>query len=328
MSIEQRLKQQLERQAQALRPSAELHDRILQQYRKQASGGKRGWRPGRIGVPQAAVFAVLLVLLSGFAYAGGKLLFVEEHGPLRVEYRTTGDSFALKHVSTEEVQRATADVKRQLADGESAVVYFAGLEQEANPLYRAVPLIVVNKPETIADRAVWADQLKRLKLTSGIPETLAGDFRFLEGAAGAPFGGAVPDEGMKLLDSLKQESKQTGSKSVWKKLSASAQPPIVTYTTTYVNAQQEKMYLTVESVEGGATVQVTAPDSALHEQLSVKGNKAHYWNNDQFVFSGSGRYQTVSWTEASDGGTRTIGLGSDSPLMTKERLVRAAESLN
>ncbi|TBL77259.1 hypothetical protein [Paenibacillus thalictri] len=329
MSIEQKLRQEYGMQAQRLVSPSSLDTRVLERFRQETAGSRKAVRPvSRILFRNALVAVVVFVLLSGFAYAGGKLLFIDKSGSWRIEHRTGGNDFALQHITAEQIRSSLKQVKSELAAGETAVVYFAELEKEANPLYREMPLLVVSNMAPITDWEVWSSMWKAGEGLSLAPSQRLGDgFQFQEGKEGYAYGGVMSTEGVAQLGPLRQEAKETGRSVVWHQLPTS-DVPVEAYTATYRNAEGERIFVTMQAAAAEEiTEKVTVPDSIRYEEVPLHGLKAHYQKNDSFLFSETGQFANLLWIQPATSGTIKIDVGSDSPNVTKERLVRAAEGL-
>ncbi|MBN3524172.1 hypothetical protein [Paenibacillus apiarius] len=327
MSMETRLKREYEMASNLVSCPSSLDERVKALYHSHIQAeGRKGYAARRFKPRRMAAVALAVVLLTGFAYSAQKLLFSANQGTVNMEMRTDA-GFSLSRASTEHIRTALADVQQRLAAGQAAVVYVASLEQEDHPLYKRYPLFGVTKPEIVNDTESWKETVKKLHAPLSLPQELPGSFSFLEGKEGNPYESMVDEKGYSLLDELRQESKQNGKGIVWRVVPR-PQLPFDSYTTTYTNADSHRIYVTVEVMpDVNVASKVLAPESAQYEELNVNGVKAHYTVNDQFLFNDSNRYQDLFWMSGQEGKQFVIRVATDSPHVTKEQLIQAANSL-
>ncbi|MGG3505242.1 hypothetical protein ABES58_07140 [Paenibacillus lautus] len=146
----------------------------------------------------------------------------------------------------------------------------------------------------------------------------------------SPFGayGGSETDIAALLEELKAESEESGKDFIWRKTSIPTSFPLLSYTTVYRNSDQETLYLVMETPrDSKVKIQTLAPSSAKYEEMELNGHTAHYLKNDSFVYTDSHVYQEISWMIEKEGQAIIYRLGSDSPAMTKERLMEAAKSI-
>ncbi|OPA79221.1 hypothetical protein BVG16_09010 [Paenibacillus selenitireducens] len=328
MSIEEKLRQEYLQESRRLETFPSLDRHVLDIYRKEMKKN-RGMvdMARRTKLPKIAAVLLIVGLLSGFAYVGGKLLFQENQGPWRVEARTSGDNFTLQHISAEQIRSKMAEVKSTLAAGEAAVIYFADLEKEANPLLRQVPMVGVSQPELVSDWNQWQGRLQEHDISVPVPQVIAGQFTFEAGQLGSPLVGDLDKEGLRMLDQLKQESQDTGNSIVWQKVQG-YNPVLETYSYTYHSEAGERLFVTlVEAPAEKISMKLTLPDSTAYEEVSIHGVKAHYTSHSQMFYSESNQYQELFWTQTYGEHSYMVKVGSDSPNITKAQLIQAAESI-
>lgn len=325
MSIEHQLKKEFQVNSKNVVCPSSVDSQMKDIFRKYREEGQRETRVARKWKPSyAAIIAVLFVLLSGFAYAGGKLLFQENNGNVSISV-TAFEKLNLEQAKLNKISHALSDVKVQLKSGETAVVYFADLEKEE--LFRKLPLLPVAKPEVTTNLDAWKTILSNNNIANTLPDTLLGTFRFAEGMEGGPFGPSIGPEAGELLKEMKAESKKTGQDVLWRRTAAPLNMPIEPFTSVYRNKQQETIYVTVESVKEKVDVKLMTPDSTKYDELDINGSKAHYFKNENFLFFTSQFYQEISWVEGSGTATTIRRVGSDSPAVTKEQLAEAAKAI-
>ncbi|MCE5170293.1 hypothetical protein LQV63_13335 [Paenibacillus profundus] len=327
MSMEKRLKREYELATNLVSCPSSLDERIGALYHIHIQAeGRQGYTVRKFNTRKMAAVALAVVLLTGFAYSAQKLLFSAEQGTMNIEMRTDA-KFVLTRTSAEDIRHALADVQQQLAVGQAAVVYVASLEKEEHPLYKRHPLLGVTKQEQVQDAEEWNETVKKLHAPLSLPRVLPDSFTFSEGKEGNPYESMVDEKGYSLLDELRQESKQNGNGVAWRVVPG-PQLPFQSYTTTYKNADNDRIYVTVEVMpDMNVTSKGLASESVQYEELDVQGAKAHYTVNDQFLFSESNRYQELFWMSGQAGQQFILRVASDSPHVTKEQLLQVATGL-
>ncbi|GIO92389.1 hypothetical protein [Paenibacillus lactis] len=325
MSIEQQLKDDFQQNDKNVVCPPSIDIRVMNAYRErmleeigvQSMGRRRRWS-------KAVMVILLIAVVSGFAYAGRTLLFEETKGNMTMSAETL-EELKLSKAQLERISKARNEVKTQLNPGESAVIYLTDMGN-----VRSLPFIPVSQPDVNEDLDVWRKALMDRHFDRMPPESLLGTYRFAGGMELSPFGAYVGSEtdSAALLEELKAESEETGKDLIWRKTSVPASFPLLTYTTVYRNADQETLYLIMENApDSKVKIQSLAPPSAEYEELDLNGHGAHYFKNDAYVYTDSHFYQEISWMIEQDGESIIYRLGSDSPAMTKEKLMEAAKNL-
>ncbi|MGG3311194.1 hypothetical protein ABER23_27735 [Paenibacillus lautus] len=279
--------------------------------------GRRKWS-------KAVMVIILIAVVSGFAYAGRMLLFEETRGNMTMSAVTLED-LSLSKTQLESISQARNEVKAQLNPGESAVVYLSNLGN-----VKSLPFIPVSQPDVNEDLDTWRKALTDRHFDVLPPDSLLGKYRFTGGMELSPFGayGGSETDIAALLEELKAESEESGKDFIWRKTSITTSFPLLSYTTVYRNSDQETLYLVMETPrDSKVKIQTLAPSSAKYEEMELNGHTAHYLKNDSFVYTDSHVYQEISWMIEKEGQAIIYRLGSDSPAMTKERLMEAAKSL-
>ncbi|WP_156826184.1 hypothetical protein [Paenibacillus terrigena] len=276
-------------------------------------------------LPRIAIALLIVGLLSGFAYVGGKLLFQENQGPWQVEYRTSADNFQLQHITPEQIRSKMAEVKSTLVTGEAAVIYFADLEREVN--FSMGPLLGVKQPEKLTDWNQWLKRLQEQHISVPIPEVLPGPFHFEAGQLGSPLGGDLDEEGLNMLDQLRQESQETGNSIVWRKV-PDHKPLVDSYSFIYQNEGRERLFVRlIPSPPENILIKATLPESTTYEEVTVGSVKAHYISHEYSIYSESNHYKEMTWIQTNGDQSYLVGVSSDSPDVTKDQLIQAAESI-
>lgn len=321
MPIEQQLKTEFQQNSKNLVSPPSLDSRIMTAYREHMVQ-KRGrnhmrklWK-----LPNVALIGLIFVLLCGFAYAGGKMLFQEEQGNVQVRL-TENMQLTLDSSALEKIRHSLSEVKAQLNTGETAIVYF----DESAVGVKDFSLQAVSNPEVIRDLGQWKAAVGE---AAHIPASLSETFQFVEGMKSSPFGAFMDLDALKQLDDMKDESKETGKDVVWRKIPTKSTPGIHTYTSVYRSPQQETIYYSLETITNvNVKMEEMTPPSTVYESLDLNGHTAHYTMNNQSLYGASNLYQNIMWIEEQGDQTIIYKVGTDSPTMTKQQLLDAARSL-
>ncbi|GIO99700.1 hypothetical protein J14TS5_47860 [Paenibacillus lautus] len=325
MSIEQQLKDEFQQNAKNVVCPSSIDLRVMNVYREQMLE-KKGEQPmrRRRKWSKAVLVILLIAVVSGFAYAGRTLLFEETKGNMTMSAETLED-LKLSKTQLESIRQARNEVKAQLNPGESAVVYLTDLDN-----VKRLPFIPVSQPDVNEDLDTWRKALTDRHFDVLPPDSLLGTYRFTGGMELSPFGAYAGSETdiAALLEELKAESEESGKDYIWRKTSIPTSFPLLSYTTAYRNSDQETLYLVMETTpDSKVKLQTLAPSSAKYEEMELNGHAAHYLINDSYVYTDSHVYQEISWMIEKEGQAIIYRLGSDSPAMTKERLMEAAKSI-
>ncbi|MBD8498012.1 hypothetical protein [Paenibacillus arenosi] len=279
----------------------------------------------RWNLPKLAVISILAAALLGFTYAGVSFLFQESKGNISVMMNAVSDDLTLNKEQQLFISRALADVKQQLQSGEDAIVYFADLEGEE--VLQGKPLFPVSKPAVNKNLESWKQSIPYMPIADTVPRKVLDHFAFEGGMKRSPLGVVFFGAFEETLDKLKQESKDTGKKVVWRKTVPSSEEPLKSYTSIYRDSKQQAIYISVLTASEKIRMESMMPSSSAYEQLDIEGNQAHYTRNDNNLFSGSLTYQELMWMEVHGGKTYVFSAASDSPKITKEQLVQVAKEL-
>lgn len=321
MSIEGQLRQAFREHADTISPPPAVDAAVAAIYRRQAMGRRgvmyrmKSWRMSRV-----AIAALVVVMLSGFAYAGSKLLYQQEKGHVGMSYRAV-DSFTIPPETLESIRIHLNEVKEQLEPGDRAVVYMEDLK-----IVRKIgldPILGVDNPVRITTLEAWQSKLAESGAGITLPNALlGGTYSFAEGFEGYPHGSALSVSALELLPELEAESRETGRDVIWRQTDA-ADIPFQGYTTTYRNGD-EQIHYTVEPMKEKMKIESIMNGMAALEKVQVDGYEAAYTYNDNSMFTDSHIYQEIAWLEEQEGQTLIHRVGSDSGSVTKEQLAEAA----
>ncbi len=321
MSIEEQLQQAFRAHANTISPPPAVDAAVAAMYRGQAMG-RRGvmYRMKSRRMSRIAIAALAVVVLSGFAYAGSKLLFQQEKGNVGLSYRAI-EEFTIPSETLESIRIHLNEVKEQLEPGERAVVYMEDLK-----IVRRIgmdPILGVDNPVRITTLEAWQSKLAEAGAGITLPNALlGGTYSFAEGFEGYPHGSALGVSALELLPELEAESRETGRDVIWRQTDA-ADIPFQGYTTTYRNGD-EQIHYTVEPMKEKMKIESIMNGMAVLEKVQVDGYEAAYTYNDNSMFTDSHVYQEIAWLEEQEGQTLIHRVGSDSGGVTKEQLVEAA----
>ncbi|RUT29568.1 hypothetical protein EJP77_14415 [Paenibacillus zeisoli] len=276
---------------------------------------KRLWK-----LPNIAVIGLLFVLLCGFALAGGKLLFQEELGNVKINY-TANEEVTLDSGLLEKMRHSLSEVKAKLNKGETAVLYFAELGANRYAFQS------VSNPEVVNDLDSWSRTVSHQNPTEHIPESLPGSFKFAQGMESPAYGAFIDSAAFKLLDDMKVESKQTGKDVVWRKTAVKSKPVFNFYTSLYRNAEQQTIYYTLQIPNEKVRMEGITSPTSVYEDLNIHGHPAHYTLDNQSLYGASKIAQYILWMEEKGDQTLIYQVGTDSPTVTKQQLIQAAQSL-
>ncbi|MNM81011.1 hypothetical protein D3C81_929980 [compost metagenome] len=321
MSMEKQLKNEFQISSRNIVPPPSLDSRIMAAYtdylveKKEKRQVKRLWK-----LPNIALIGLIFILLCGFAYAGGMLLFQEKQGNVQLNL-TANKEITLESSLLEKIRHSLSEVKANLKTGETAVVYFAELGINSYAFQS------VSNPEVVKDLGSWNKAVTHHNTTDHIPESLLGTFKFVEGMESPAYGAFIDNTAFKLLDDMKAESKKTGKDVVWRKTSAVSKPVLNFHTSVYRNSQQQTIYYSLETPNEKIKMEGVTPPSTVYEDLDIRGHQVHYTMNDQSLYGASNVYQNIMWIEEKGDQTIIYQVGTDSPSVTKQQLIQAARSL-
>jgi len=324
MSIEEQLKEEFKHNTKNMVCPPAIDRRVMNACREQMLE-KKGEQPmRRRGKWSKAIMLILLIaVVSGFAYAGRTLLFEETKGNMTMSAAKV-EEFKLSKTQLESIREARKEVKAQLKPGESAVVYLTELDK-----IKDIPFISVSRPEVNEDLDNWSKAMAQ-QFNVLPPDSLLGSYRFAGGMEESPFGtywGTDTDVAA-LRKEMKDESEASGKDMVWRITQAPSPLAILSYTTTYLNSEQETLYLSMETaLDSSIKIQLVTPPTTKYEEIDLNGQSAHYFSNDSYIYTDNNFYQEISWMIEKEGRTIIYRIGTDSPSLTKEKLMEAAQSL-
>lgn len=227
--------------------------------------------------------------------------------------------------SSSKIYRDLKEVEAELEVGESAIVYLPELAK-LYTMNKKQALVVVSNPYIITDFSKWETILARNTAKYKLPPARSTGLFFVGGKEEPPFGGFISLESRKWLPELEKESEKMNGKAVWRKLvdKPANQPRI--YTTVYQNEQQDEIYVSMQFIDQETDFKI-ATSNLENEEININGVKAHYFNTQPFFFSDSDRVQEIQWLETFEDYTLMYSVGSISPTLTKEELLRIAHEL-
>lgn len=326
MSIEQKLKDEFKQHNKTMVCPSSIDLRVMNLYRERLME-KRGERLMRRNRKwsKAALVVLIITVLSGFAFAGRTLLFEETKGNLTISAEAL-KGVDLSETQLESIRKARKEVNTQLKVGESAVVYLSALDNVSS-----LPIIPMIQPDLNNDLNTWRTELLEQHFNVLPPDSLLGSYTFAGGMKNYPFGTLEGSErDMKaLVEELKDGSESSGKEFSWKKIDSTSSLPLITYTSVYRNKNQNTLYYLIQQIASDSKIRLNmlTPSSTTYEEMDLNGHTARYFKNNSFVFTDSQFYQEISWMIEEEGQATIYTIGSDSPEMTKEQLIEAANQL-
>lgn len=326
MSIEQKLKDEFKQHNKNIVCPSSIDLRVNNLYRERLME-KRGEHLMRRNKKWSKVALVVLIItvLSGFAFAGRTLLFEESKGNLTISAEAL-QGVDLSETQLESIRKARKEVNAQLNVGESAVVYLSALDNVSS-----LPIIPMIQPDLNNNLNSWRSELLEHHFNVLPPDSLLGSYVFAGGMKKYPFGTLEGSESdMKALaQELKTGRESSGKEFSWKKIDSTSSLPLTTYTSVYRNNNQDTLYYLIQQIAPDSKIRLNmlTPSSTTYEELDLNGHTARYFKNNTFVFTDSQAYQEISWMTEEEGQATIYTIGSDSPEMTKEQLIEAANQL-
>jgi len=319
MSIEKQLSEAFKHNEASLHCPPSLDNRIMAEYERAAMNkGRNVYMMKKRRLPKVALIALVVALLCGFAY-GSKLLFSDSTNQFSYQFNSS-EAFHLKAETLEHAREKLQEVKTQLAPGEAAIVYMP-------EVFKDLPLYGVTNPAYIANMHEWQLVLEEHGLTEQLPESL------LEGAY--PFkAGAVDEhplislEENEWLEEMEAEKKTSNNdQPVWKLADSTTNPIMTSYISVFEAEDGEAIRLSWQIYDEISKIEGFTSPSTEYEKYDLNGKKAHYTKNNQSLLSENAVLQSVMWMEEKDGQSFIYTVESDSPTMTKEKLIEAVKSL-
>ncbi|MWC30254.1 hypothetical protein [Paenibacillus sp. MMS18-CY102] len=321
-TIEQQLAEEFKQSSRQRQCPSSLDHRIAAEYRQSMMARRREqrlktlWRMPKV----ALISAIVAASICGFAYAGNKLLFKDEEGMITLNVQSS-DLLELGKRDLESVRASLSDVQSKLDPGETAVVYAPEFDVKGGWLgaYQPIPF---------TDIVQWKRLLKKHNIKEPLPEAIGGTFKFVEGMEGNPFSVALSPDAEQAWNEMRTQSKQDGSKMLWRKIHPSHDQPTAAYSSVYQNSNQDNVYLTWEIVNSPSLYfNLITPSSTSYEEIDMNGQKVHYTKDEQSLYGESSVHQEVMWTRDEGGQPIIYRVGSDSASLAKEQLIEAARSL-
>ncbi|RJE86134.1 hypothetical protein D3P07_18810 [Paenibacillus sp. 1011MAR3C5] len=333
MSIEEKLRMEYKRKSRALSVPKEPAAKVVAAFRDMSQDSKSGRHHNgseKSAHRRTAFWLAAILLLSGFAYGGGKLLFQNQLGLWSLQLFSGGEDMLLDEAASEEIWSSLQDVKRELQPGEAAMVYFAALAESTHPLYRNYPLFGVKNSLWLQEsHAQVVNRMRKDGLQVLVPETLPDGYVFSDAFQGEPLSVNAGPEGLLIMEQLQDEIAVSGKRVAWARMKK-YEPASNLYTLAYVHEQGDTLLVTVEALEEQRVDQRwVVPNSTQVEELNIRGNKASYTSGDDVPFSATRYYQEVSWSiidPSHANGQYIYRVGSESKKMGKAELLRLAES--
>jgi len=323
MSIEQQLSKAFKHNESSLQCPPSLDSRIMAEYERMAMDKGRIVHMKKKGrMPKVAVIALVVVLLCGFAY-GGKLLFSDSNSLLSYQFHSN-ETYQLDSDTLENTRASLKAVQSQLAPGETAIVYLTDVIKD-------YPIYSVTNLDYTHDIQQWQRVLEEHGVTELLPTSLLeGAYQFEAGALNNPFHPLSGWDQDELLSEMEAEKEELSNKDqlIWRITDLATNPDMSMYTSVYRDSNGEELYLSwqilgksVFKIEGN-----TSP-STEYEEYDLNAKRVHYTKNNQSLLAENGVLQSVMWMAEKDDQSIIYMIESDSPSMTKEKLIEAVKSL-
>lgn len=320
MSIEKQLSEAFKHNEVSLHCPPSLDNRIMAEYEQAVMNkGSNVYMMKKRRLPKVALIALVVALLCGFAY-GSKLLFSDSTNQLSYQFNSS-EAFHLNAETFEHARATLQEVKTQLAPGEAGIVYMP-------EIFKDYPLYGVTNPDYIADKQQWELVLEEHGLTEQLPDSLLeGAYSFKAGAVDEYPLISLEQNG--LLAEMEAEKKTSNNdQPVWRLSDSTTNPIMTSYISVYEDENEEAIRLSwqiydevVSKING-----FTSPTTE-YEEYDLNGKKVHYTKNNQSLYTESDVLQSAMWMVEKDGQSFIYTIESDSPSMTKEKLIDAVKSL-
>ncbi|MFC4599865.1 hypothetical protein [Cohnella hongkongensis] len=215
-------------------------------------------------------------------------------------------------------------VSSQLAVGEKALVYSPEIESLL-PDYRSKGLFYAeyaSNPYLFKDYGEWKERLARLVPELVLPDAEKNGLVFVDGKDEAAYGGSVFE--LETVRRLQAEVAEQGKAIAWEKIEREEEP-FPAYTTTYRDAGGRELTFSAQVFEEKA--KLVGLTRAPQEKIRLSdGREALYAVNDEYLYTETNRYTSVSWIDTQEGASVLYTVGSSSDAVTKEQLLALAES--
>lgn len=321
MSIERQLTEAFKHNNSSLQCPPSIDAKIMAQYRA-ATMAKRGTllMKKKSTLWKTAIVALLVVVLSGFAYSGTKLLYSNSKGQVQYSVHSS-ETFLYTPEELDQLRETIKEVEAQLEPGETAAVY---LPQLFRQFPNVPPLFAVTKPAFIADLQQWRDVLDQEGVTEMLPEALLdGAYQFAEGAVNKQ--NVSFDDYINIEELTAEYESRMNDEPVWRLTQNDALVPL--YTTVYHDINGESIQLNWEIYNEKMKVDGFTATTSQYESFELNGETVHYIYNTQYLFGDSNELQSVNWLEENGEQTIYYSVETHSPNITQEELLSVAEEL-
>jgi len=323
MSIERQLTEAFKSNNSSLECPPSIDQKVMAQYRAATMAEKGSFvMKKKSPVWKTAIVAVLVVVLSGFAYSGTKLLYSNSEGKVQYSIHSS-EAFQYTPEELGQLRGTIKEVQDQLEPGQTAAVY---LPQLFKQFPNVPPLFGVTKPAFISDLQQWREILDQEGVTEVLPEALlGGQYQFAEGAVNdAHVGTDVFD----IANQLKAEyESRVDDEPVWRLTQSDDSDFASRYLSIYRNIYGEAIQLNWEVYNETMKVDGFTSASSQYESFELNGETVHYIYNTQYLFGDSSELQSVIWQEEKDDATIFYSVETHSPNITQEQLLAVAEQL-
>jgi len=326
MSIERKLTDAFKENEASLEYPSSLDTRIMAEYdRVVMKTGRDSRMKIKWSMPKVAMIVLIVTVLCGFAYSGSKFMFKDSQGNFSIRLQSN-ESFTLDPAILDKARNSIKEVKAQLEQGETAVVYYPELFLQF-PI--EFPVIGVSNLQYVYDAEQWKAELLEQGITESLPESLlAGAYIFEAGAINSPFYAMMGLDVIELLDDMKAEKKNNSEdKPLWRITDTATFPEQSVYTSVYRDSNGEHLYFIWKLYHDAIRVESFTSPSTEYEELELDGRKLHYTQNNESLFGESTTLQSMMWIEETGNETIVYSMESDSVNMTKEKLLEAVKSL-
>lgn len=311
MSIEQKLKYQFNTEASQLETPHHLDSAILCNYRRQVMENRSGKMNMKSLYKKAIVISAIVVVLSGFGY-GATQFFSTTEGNLTYSVFTTNE-FDKPDMSSEELVKthlAMEEVKAQLNEGESAIIYRPELQNDT-------PFVTVYKPAEVNEWEKWQQALQSEHIRAN-EHLLNQKFTFVAGTDVNPFMSMhyYDAEEQGVYELIDQYDNNDVNKLIWKKIEMNLLDlGMENYTTLYKNADDQSVYVVattmspprvaIEQFDSTGLTRVGEPSYEIKQYISTDKSLVTQQIGDFDVsymqynstLSRTGTVQSVTWLE-------------------------------
>ncbi|WP_338554126.1 hypothetical protein [Paenibacillus sp. KS-LC4] len=325
MPIEKRITEALEARAMEAKRSPELDNRIGAWFAEQASMNKGGARmkKGRSKAAILAMVALIAIVVTGFS---AKYFFSIGDDRILLNYATM-DQARYEPELAAEARSQVEEVRRQLAVGESALVYSKALnELLPNAVNLQLPTGVSN-PFLYTDLKEW-----QLELQQQVPgyrtfDAEALGLAFINGKSERAFGEVITPDQDEAVSQLREELKETDRAYVWKKLvDTGANKRFPAYTSTYQNAQGQIFTIMMEVMKEKVVMKSLIQGKDM-EEVNLNGKQALYGESHSIWFSPTDENRSLIFVDTQQDSSIIYTISSFAVDVTKEQLIAIGEQM-